>query len=135
MADETMKNWLPEIKAYDNGDGTWSISVRNGSKPVVTPATGTGNINESTAMTGAFELVAITIHFSAATSNPVVVSLDALDGVAYDTVLNTIVCVTVTDVFWLLDEPLPCEAGDQIRVTWTNDAAYTYGLRIVTREV
>ena len=27
MADETMKNWLPEIKAYDNGDGTFSLSI------------------------------------------------------------------------------------------------------------
>lgn len=101
----------------------------------VTSATGTGNINTTTARVKAFELLAVTAHFGTATSNDVVVTLDALDGTAYDTVLNTISCSSVTDVFWLLDEPLPCEAGDQIKVTWANDATYTYGLRIVTREL
>jgi hypothetical protein len=101
----------------------------------VTTATGTGNIAVSTSLNKAFRLVAITIHFSTGTNNSITITLNANAGADYDTVLRTITTSGTTDVFWMPDHELLCKKGDEIDVAWTNDATYTYGLRIVTEEV
>ena len=103
--------------------------------PDVTTATGTGNIAKTTALAKAFRLVEITILFSTGTNNNIVITLDALAGVAYDTVLKTIVPGGATSVAWTPEKDVVYAKGDEIKVAWTNDAAYTYGLRIVTEEV
>lgn len=107
----------------------------------VTYATGTGNIatyNELMETSNDafpwFELIGITCHFSTGTSNDITITLDSKQGSAYDTVLKTITCSSTTDAWWYLEEPQPFKLSDRIKVTWTNDASYTYGLRILTME-
>ena len=101
----------------------------------VTPATGTGNIATSTTLNKAFRLDHISCHFSTGTNNSMTITLNANDGAAYDTVLRTITTSTTTDIYWEPDKETILEKGDEINVAWTNDAAYSYGLRIVTEEV
>ncbi len=106
-------------------------------QPDVTTATGTGNISKTTALAKAFRLVRATGHFNAATSAPVVISLDANAGAAYDTVIRTIVMSANTDFYFTPEPGQDIYAkGDEIKAAWTNDGpGTTYGLEIVTEEL
>lgn len=106
--------------------------------PVVTPATGIGEITLDYAPQATFWLEAVTLHLNAAptTSENFRVWLNALDGTPYDTILlsqDLSAGGGVTDLFWQPDNPLPCEAGDAIAIRWTNTDGRVYGLRLVTR--
>lgn len=130
--DGTGTDYVPLV----DSDGHWQVDALN--TPVVTPATSGGggeNINTTTALATDFYLRAITIHFNGAWTNDVTVTLDATDGVAYDTVLRTLAGgAGITDMVWIVEGDLLCENGDQIVVTGTNPGAVTFGLRIVTEE-
>ncbi len=110
-----------------------------GVTPVVAIATGVGAIIETCAPGIAFWLDSITCHFSAAptTAEDFVVTLDALAGTAYDTVLARVDPSTLTDGANIVYRPddglLLCEAGDAIDVAYTNTDGNTYGLRICVR--
>lgn len=105
---------------------------------VVVSATGTGAIAATTASTKRFRLLSVTCHLSAGptTSENFVVSVDALDGAAYDTVLKQVdpSLVAATDIVYIPDGDDIYEAGDQITVAYTNTDGATYGLRIVIEE-
>jgi hypothetical protein len=108
--------------------------------PTVTNATGAfGVISQSTSLGTNFELLAVTMHWDAAqvTSTDFAVTLDANDGAAYDTVLFTAdpTSPSTTDLVYTPDTPIVCEAGDEIKVTYSNGDSDTWGLRIVTRQI
>lgn len=104
--------------------------------PIVTVATGTGAIAASFAPARAFLLHGFTLRFS---SNPVsagtlTLTLDALDGTAYDTILYSLdpSSVSARDILWQPDGgPLPFENGDALAVAYTNPDVRTYALRII----
>lgn len=105
---------------------------------VVVSGTGIGAIPDTTASTKRFRLICVTCHLDAAptTSEDFVVTLDALDGAAYDTVLMSVdpSLVSATDVVYIPDGDLIVEAGDQIAIAYTNTDGNTYGTRIVIEE-
>ena len=80
-------------------------------------------------------MLAITLHLSAAgtTSENFLVTLDAGDASAYDTVLikRDLSVGSVTDQVWTFGKGYEFEADDHIDITWTNTEVRTYGLRIV----
>lgn len=107
--------------------------------PAVTNATGSAAINTTTAVANHFKLSSVTVHFGAAptTSQNFVVTLDANDGAAYDTVLfsRDPSATSATDMVFIPDTDLLFENGDEIVVTFTNTDTVTYGLRIVTQVI
>ena len=107
--------------------------------PAVVVATGAAGITASTTLSAAFKLISVTCHFSAAptTSEDFVITLNANDGAAYDTVLFSVdpSAASSTDVVYIPDGELLFESGDEIDVTFTNTDTRTYGVRIVTQPV
>jgi hypothetical protein len=105
---------------------------------VVVSATGAAAIAATTASTKRFRLICVTCHLSAGptTSEDFTVTLDALDGAAYDTVLRSVdlSLVAATDFVFVPDGDEIYEAGDQIAVAFANTDTATYGLRIVIEE-
>lgn len=105
---------------------------------VVVSATGSAAIAATTASTKRFRLICVTCHLSAGptTSEDFTVTLDALDGAAYDTVLRSVdlSLVAATDFVFVPDGDEIYEAGDQIAVAFANTDTATYGLRIVIEE-
>lgn len=105
---------------------------------VVVNATGSGAIAATTASTKIFKLRNVTCHLDAGptTSEDFVVTLDALDGAAYDTVLKRVdpSLVAAQDIVYIPDGDLLVEAGDQIAAAYTNTDGNTFGLRIVIEE-
>lgn len=111
------------------GVGTGQLAVYN--------ATGAAAINLTTAEIGPFELVEVTVHFNLTphTSENLLVTLNANDGAAYDTVLLTINPSTylggVNDIAWKPEARFFFETGDQIVLTFPNTDTHTYGARIL----
>jgi hypothetical protein len=111
------------------GVGTGEVVVYN--------STGAAAINLTTAEIDAFELVAVTIHLSVAptTAGNILVTLNAADGAAYDTVLLTLDPSTylggVTNIAWKPESRFFFEPGDQVVVSYPNTDIRTYGARIV----
>jgi len=108
--------------------------------PVKTAATGSGAVSVSYAPAKAFCLDAVTVHFSAAPTavGDLTVTLDAVDGVEYDTVLFRVDPSTdsgATDIVFAPLVPIPCVEGDAISVTYANVDLLTHGVRIMAREV
>jgi len=106
--------------------------------PVVTNATGAAAIATSYAPAAAFWLDSVSLKLSAAgtTAENLTITLNAVDGAAYDVALLTqdLSVSSVTSLLWTPDDgPLLCEAGDAIDVAWPNSEGRTYGLRIVAR--
>jgi len=94
--------------------------------------TGTGAISTtSTPLTTEVTLEAITIHVGVAANavENLVVTVDAIDGAAYDTVLLTQAMAGVTDVA-LTDLGIPLYAGDALKVVWANTDGRTIGVRL-----
>jgi hypothetical protein len=103
-------------------------------------ATGAAAIAKSSAAHAtAFLLHSVTCHFSAAptTSENLTVTLNAVAGAAYDTVLCKVnpAAGSLTDIVYLPDVPLLCQAGDVVDVAFANTNTKTYGVRIVTEDV
>lgn len=118
---------------YDQDLMVWKM--RRTASPVVTAATGAAAIAASYAPSAAFRLLQVTVHFDAAptTSENLTITLNANDGAAYDTVLYSTDPSTgsVTDIVYLPEQPIYCEAGDAIDVAFANTDTNTYGVRIV----
>lgn len=101
----------------------------------VDPFTGTGNILpaavRSTAI-GSFKAVKVQIHWSAATSSPVTIALEANAGAAYNTVLHVETLGANTDMIYYFPAQAKFEAGDIITVAWADDTggAATWGVEI-----
>ena len=105
---------------------------------VVVSGSGPGVISDTTASTKRFRLISVTCHLDGAptTSEDFTVSVDALDGAAYDTVLKRVdpSLVAATDIVYIPDGDTIYEAGDQILLGYANTDANTYGVRITIEE-
>jgi hypothetical protein len=133
VADPNSSGEIPGDGGGGGGGGTGTGEI------VVYNATGAAAINLTTAEIGPFELVDVTVHFSTGgaphTSENLLVTLNAANGAAYDTVLLTVNPSTylggVTDICWKPESRFFFETGDQIVLTFPNTDTHTYGARIV----
>ena len=86
-----------------------------------------------------FRLVRVTVHFNIAptTSQDLTVTLDALAGATYDTVLfrDNPSVGAITDISFEPDDQQMFQNGDQIVVAYTNTDNRTYGAEIVMEAV
>ena len=102
-------------------------------------ATGAAALALSTTEAGKFKLISITVRFNIApvTSQNLTVTLNALDGAAYDTVLRSLdpSASALTSFFVDYGDGLICESGDQMDLAFTNTDVRTYGARVVTKRV
>ena len=115
-------------------------TVAGGTAPTITPATAvSGAIATTTSLSTNYKLVSVTCHFNIAptTSEDFSITLDATDGVAYDTVLFSVDPSesSATDIVFIPDGELLFESGDEIAVAFPNTEDRTFGLRIVTQEI
>lgn len=119
--------------------GSVSLTATLNRSVTVTSATGSGAISTSTSIGVDALLNSVTVHFGSAptTSEDLTVTLNALDGSAYDTVLKRVdpSVGAKTDIVFIPDGDLLLEAGDEIDVAFTNTDAVTYGIRIVTEAI
>jgi len=86
-----------------------------------------------------YRLVSVSCNFAAAptTAEDFTITLDAIAGVIFDTLLYTLdpsVAVT-TDILWQPDEEIILEGGDQIDVAFDNTDAINYGAQITFKAV
>ena len=120
--------------------GNVNIAANAARTPIVDNATGAAAIAKSSAAHAtAFLLHSVTVHFSAAptTSENLTIILNTLTGAAYDTLLckSNPSVGALTDIVYMPDVPLLCQAGDVIDVAYTNTDTRTYGVRIVTENI
>lgn len=115
-------------------DPIYVKDTTSGSDIVVLNATGAVALNTTTAVAAEFKLLKILVHFSAAptTSENLVIKLDSIAGVAYDTTLFSTnpSLSAATDIAYLVEDGLKFKTGDEIVVTFTNTDTRTYGLSI-----
>lgn len=103
--------------------------------PTFSAATGSSAIALAVNPSGAFRLLRVECHFSAAptTSENFTVTLDAGDGAAYDVLLRSEdpSATSATDLVFTFGEGWEFETDDDIDVAFTNTDGATYGLRVV----
>lgn len=92
-------------------------------------ATGSSAIDSTVVPVSDFRLLSVTIHFASNPADGVTVSIDALAGTAYDTVLNTI-ADSGADFSYVPTMPLIFKKGNGIKVAAPNAGNITYGLVI-----
>ena len=97
----------------------------------------TGNIAIATtvAPSGAWRLDMVKIHLNGAGgAGNLTITMDAIAGGTYDTVLLTQDMTAVVDMVWLPDNELLFTAGDEIDIAWANAGGKIYGLEVyITR--
>jgi len=94
-------------------------------------ATGNAAISKTSTPSGDSALDSIMLHLSAAGgAGNLTVTIDAISGAEYDTVLLTQDMTLVTDLLWQPDRPIELDSGDKIVIAWANGAGRTYGLVI-----
>ena len=83
------------------------------------------------------ELVCVKLHLSAAggAAENFTVTVNSATLAAHDTVLLSQDMNTVTDVFWLPEQPIPIVNDDVIDFAYANSNARTYGLEVIFRKV
>ena len=86
-----------------------------------------------------YRLVSVSCNLSAAptTSENYTITLNALAGAAYDTLLYSVdpSVGSTSDIVWKPDEELILEGGDAINVVYTNTDTRTYGVQITFKAV
>lgn len=88
-------------------------------------------INESIDPGKAGQLHELRIHLSAAGgAGNLTVTLDAIAGSEYDTVLLTQDMTSITDLVWQPDVPVHLDNGDKVVIAWANASSRTYGLEV-----
>lgn len=97
-------------------------------------ATGAAAIATSTAIAAEWKLLAVTVHFSSAptTSQNLTMTLNAVAGAAYDTILYSVdpSLSAATDVVYIPDGEMKFFVGDELDIAFTNTDTRTYGLTI-----
>ena len=98
-------------------------------------ATGNVAIATTVAPSGAWRLDMIKLHLNGAgAAANLTVTMDAVAGGTYDTVLFTQDMTLVVDLVWIPDNDLIFTAGDEIDVAWANAGGKIYGLEVyITR--
>jgi hypothetical protein len=101
--------------------------------------TGAVAISNSTVIQRVARLVSVSVKFSVAptTSENLTVTLNNVEGVAYDVVLLSTdpSSGAVTSIVYLPDSELWLAPGDSIDVAYTNTDTRTYGLQVTTMEM
>lgn len=83
-----------------------------------------------------FELMEVRAHLNAAgAAGDLTVTLDALAGAAYDTVLLKQDMTAVTDLVFIPAQPMQFVKGDKLTVAWANAQNKTYGVMAYVRKV
>ena len=100
-------------------------------------STGTGALSLSISDIKALELEEVRIHVGVAPAavENLTITIDALAGSAYDTLIKTIAMSGVTNYIWVPDKPCLCVPGDAIAIAWTNSDGRTWGLTYVYRRI
>lgn len=125
-----------------DASGNVQVDVLSSTRTLVkTNATGAAAIATTLTVPAGlkYRLLSVGLHFNLAptTAEAFTVTLNAVAGAAYDTLLYTIdpSVLAVTDLFWQPDQKLVLTAGDAIDVAYTNTDTRTYGLQITAEEV
>ena len=120
-----------------NGNMNVNVATSTAGSPTVTSATGAAAIATSTAVgaDSVLEEVTCTFDIAPTTSEDFTITVDALDGAAYDNVVYLIDPSDVSATSIRFQEPVILEAGDKLTVAYTNTDTRTYGLRVITRGV
>ncbi len=101
-------------------------------------ATGTSHIAFTTSFAVQWELLNLTIKFSADAENDVTLTLDANAGSAYDAQFVALSAAGLTKLWYDPkedDRRMLFTEDDELLVSWTNPSSVTYGLRIVVRRL
>ena len=120
---------------YTTYDGTNWVVKGSEVQPLFSVATGAAAIAKTLAPAAKFRLLRVELHLSAAptTSENFTVTLDAGDGVVYDTrqTSRDLSSGSLTDYVVIYGKGFEFKADDEIDVAYTNTDTRTYGLRIV----
>ena len=98
------------------------------------PFTGAGNMSSANCKTlyhMDVRLLHLTIHFSAATNNPVSIYYLPKEGADYETLLDSVLCSGTQDLVWRPPGKFCLEKDDDIYLVWTNDGGITYGAKVM----
>ena len=86
-----------------------------------------------------YRVMHVTCHFAAAptTSEDYTITLDAVAGAEYDTLLYSLdpAAGATTDILWYPDEELFLVGGDQLDVTFAGTDSIQYGVQITLKAV
>jgi hypothetical protein len=94
-------------------------------------ATGNAAIAKTCTPSGSSALDSVMLHLSAAGGAAnLTITIDAIAGTEYDTVLLAQDMTLVTDLLWQPDRPIELDNGDKIVIAWANGAGRTYGLTV-----
>jgi len=76
--------------------------------------------------------VMLNLNAAATTSENLTITLDAIEGAAYDTLLYSLdlAAGATTDLLWQPDAKLVIVGGDKLTVAWANTGGRTWGLLI-----
>lgn len=100
--------------------------------------TGTANMAFTTSFSAQWELLNLTIKFSADAENDVLLTLDANAGSVYDAQFVALAAFGLTKLWYDPKEDsrrMLFTEDDELLVSWTNPSSLTYGLRIVARRL
>jgi hypothetical protein len=78
----------------------------------------------------------LNLNAAPTTSENLTITLDAIEGAAYDTLLYSLdlAAGATTDLVWQPDAKLVIVGGDKLTVAWNNAGGRTWGL-LITAEV
>lgn len=94
-------------------------------------ATGNAAISETITPSNSSALDSVMLHLSAAGgAGNLTITIDAIAGAVYDTVILTQDMTLVTDLLWQPDRPIELDSGDKIVIAWANGAGRVYGLTV-----
>jgi len=86
-----------------------------------------------------YQVLSVTLNLSSAptTSENFTLTLDAVDGNNYDTVLYSLdlSAASTTDLLWQPDEPPVLVGGDGLDAVWANTDNRTWGLMMTMQRV
>jgi len=120
------------IRVVNAGEDT------NTTGTLVLSGTGSGALSFTSSIAAEWRLESFTILFDSAptTSEDLTLTIDATDGSAYDAVIfsSDPSVGSKTSLYWAVGG-LNFEAGDEIKLSYTNTDANTYGYRLVYKLV
>lgn len=91
-------------------------------------------LSATTSIGADFRLNYITLHFSAATTETVTITVDSLTGANYDTILVSESLAAATDMTWVPDGALDFKSGNEIKVECTDNGGANTVYVVVSTE-
>jgi len=116
----------------------YNLTKQAGHFKVETATAASGAIAASYTASRVARITSVTLNLDAAptTSENFTITLNAVAGAAYDTLLYSVDLSTdsTTDVVWMPDQPLWLQPGDAIDVAYANTDDNTYAVSISALE-